>query len=187
MYFSHAILLLVSLFTSVQSKLLTYTVYQIDEICPDNWKGSICLPIFPLPVHHQSIQIQVNLNEDDDQEKQCSHQTLIYIRSRSCLFCPNNLDEIDCPRRSKRMTPTDKPNSRGVRLAFLLISFASIMAIGSLFTLFIIKRSKAQTNLLENQNIPIRSIDDFQPIKQIKVPSRIKTMPKTEFALKPKK
>ena len=185
MYFLHAILLL--LFISVHSKLLTYTVYQTDEICPDNWKGSICLPIFPLPVRLRSIQIQVNLNEDDYREKQCSHQTLIYIRSRSCLYCPNNIDDIHCHQRLKRMTPTDKPNSRGVRFAFLIISLSSIVAIGSLFTLFIIKRSKAQTNLLENQNIPIRSSDDLRPVKQIKVPPRIKLIPKKEFELKPKK
>ena len=184
MYLLHAILL----FASVQSKLLTYTVYQTDEICPDNWKGSICLPIFPLPVRRRSMKIRVNLNEDDQREKQCSDQTLIYIRSRSCLFCPNNIDQIHCHQRSKRLTPTDdKPNRRGVRAAFLLISLASIVAIGSLFALFIIKRSKAQTNLLENATIPIHSSDDLRPVKQIKVPPRIKSMPKKEFESKPKK
>jgi hypothetical protein len=82
------------------------------------------------------------------------------------------------------MIPIKKEHIHGNPIAIISISLLGILIIGSLFTLFILKRSKAHTNLLElfnpQQNTNIKTInhikipETIQSI-QLPVPKKIQT------------
>jgi hypothetical protein len=139
-------LLILLLFQNIHSELITYTLYQTNDICQHNWKKSICLPIFFLNQTNEPISITLNINNLN----QCPTQTLAYIRPRQCIYCSKNLHEIHCNhQRIRRMTPITKEHIHRNSIAMIGISLLAILAIGSLITLFFIKRSQAHTNLLE--------------------------------------
>lgn len=151
----------------VHSKLLVYTVHQTNDICRDNWKGSVCLPIFPLSRTNQPFVIQINARHD----QQCDGQTLIYIRSRQCIYCPKHVNEIRCyRRRQRRMVPTSKEHIHRNSLIALSLGLLGILAIGILFAFLIIKRSPAHTNLLEAFDSQGNARSRPPPVKEVKIP-----------------
>ena len=157
--------LLLFLLPLVHSKLLTYTVHQTNDICRDNWKGSVCLPIFPLSRTNQPFVIQINARHD----QQCDGQALIYIRSRQCIYCPKHLSEVRCYRR-RRMVPTSKEHIHRNSLIALSLGLLGILAIGILFAFLVIKRSAAHTNLLEAFDSQGKARSCPPPVKKIKIP-----------------
>lgn len=164
--------------SSIHSKFTTYTLYQTNDICQYNWKGSICLPIFSLNKTNQPLLIKLDINNLN----QCLTQTLVYIRSRKCIYCAINFQDIHCNhQRLRRMIPTTKEHTYRNSIGIIFISLLGILTIGSLFTLIFIKRSQAHTNLLElfnqikvPQNIKSVDINPTQPIRST-VPKQIKS------------
>ncbi len=162
-------LLLSHLFIHIHSKLITYTLYQTNEICQYNWKGSICLPIFSLNKTNQPLSIQL----DRTYQNYCPSQILVYIRTRQCIYCAKNRQDIHCNHyRLRRMTPTQKEDIHRNEFAIIGIGLLGILIIGSLLTLLFIKRSPAHTNLLELFNPQPNS--NIQSINHIKIPRNIK-------------
>jgi hypothetical protein len=171
-------ILLLSMFIHIQSKFITYTLYQTDDICQFNWKDSICLPIFSLNQTDRPLLIKLNLNK----ENQCSSQVLVYIRTQQCIYCSKNLEDIHCHhRRLRRMIPVKKEQVYRNSIAIIGISLIGILIIGSLFTLLFIKRSQAHTNLLEllQPNSNIQSIRVPRNIKSIQINPIHLTVPQT--------
>lgn len=161
------ILLSSLLIIQIHSTFLTYTLYQTDDICQENWQGSICLPIFSLDHFDQPLSIEVPWND----ENVCRTRTLVYIRPKQCIYCSKNLAQIHCQhRRIRRLTPTSKEALHRNSIAIIALSLLALLVIGTLFTLLIIKRSQAHTNLLE-------LIQPNANIQSIKVPNRIKSKP----------
>ncbi|CAF3043850.1 unnamed protein product [Rotaria socialis] len=159
-------------FTNIHSKLITYTLYQTNDICQHNWKGSICLPIFPLNKTNQPLSIELDINNVD----QCPLKILVYIRSRQCIYCPRNLHHKNCNhQRIRRMISTKKEYIQRNQTALIGISLLSILIIGSLFTLLFIKRSQAHTNLLELFNQQDNSNSNIQSVNHIKLHANIKS------------
>ncbi len=175
-------ILLLCIFINIHSKLITYTLYQTNDICQHNWKGSICLPIFSLNKTNHPLLVKLDINN----QNQCPTKTLVYIRTQQCIYCSKNLADIHCNhhQRFRRMIPIKKEHIHGNPIAIISISLLGILIIGSLFTLFILKRSKAHTNLLElfnpQQNTNIKTInhikipETIQSI-QLPVPKKIQT------------
>ena len=169
------LLLLYCIFINIHSKLINYTLYQTNHVCQYNWKRSICLPIFSLNETNQPLVIKLDI----DNENQCLTQTLVYIRSRQCIYCAKNVNDIYCNHhRSRRMIPINKEHIHRNQVAIISVSLLGVLIIGSLLTLLFIKRSQAHTNLLELFNPQTNS-----NIKSIKVPQNIKsthlTVPKS--------
>ena len=159
-------------FINVHSELTTFTLYQTDDICQHNWKGSVCLPALPLNKTNQPLSFALDI----DGHNQCPTQILVYIRSRQCIYCSKNYNDIFCSHRRLRRTVTTKRELIHRKHKTIIgISFLSILIIGSLLTLIFIKRSPAHTNLLElvnHQGIPNSNI---QSINHIKVAGNIKS------------
>lgn len=169
MIFILLLLLLSSLFIiQIDSTFLTYTLYPTDDICQENWQGSICLPIFSLDYFDQPLTIQVPWND----ENFCQSQMLVYIRTKQCIYCSKTPHvDIHCQhRRIRRMTSTNKESLHRNSFAIIAISLLALLVIGTLFTLLIIKRSQAHTNLLE-------LLQPNSNIQSIKVPNKIKSKP----------
>lgn len=166
------ILLLLGIFTNIHSKLFTYTLYQTNDICQHNWRGAICLPSFSLNPTDQPISIQLDRNSS----AQCPSQTIVYIRTRQCIYCSRNFHDIHCHRpRLRRMVPVQKEQMHRNQTTVIGVGVLGILVIGSLFTLFLIKRSQAHTNLLELFNQQQNPNSNIQPINHIKVPRTIKS------------
>ncbi|CAF1117407.1 unnamed protein product [Adineta steineri] len=172
--------LLLCIFTRIHSKLLTYTLYQTDDICQYNWKGSICLPIFSLNETDEPLLFKLDINNHN----QCPTQTLVYIRTQQCIYCSKNLHDIHCNHiRLRRMIPVNKEHTYRNHIAVISISLAGMLIIGSLFSLFFIKRSNAHTNLLELFNSQQTSNSNIKSLNHIKVPKTIKTTPRNQLQL----
>ena len=159
-------------FTNIHSKLTTFTLYQTNDLCQHNWKGSICLPVLFVNKTNQSLSFALDI----DNHNQCPTQVLVYIRSRQCIYCSKNLNDIFCSHQRLRRTVTTKRKLiHRNQKTFIGISFLGILIIGSLLILLFIKRSQAHTNLLEllnHQSIPNSNI---QSINHIKVAGNIKS------------
>ncbi len=171
-------ILLLSMFIHIHSKQITYTLYQTDDLCQFNWKGSICLPIFSLNQTDRPVLIKLDLNK----ENQCTSQTLVYIRTRQCIYCSKNLRDIHCNhRRMRRMVPVNKEQVHRNSIAIIGISLLGVLIVGSLLTLLFIKRSQAHTNLLEllQPNSNIQSIKVPRNIKSTQINSAHLTVPQT--------
>jgi hypothetical protein len=165
------ILPLLSLFRllpTIQSEWFTYAVYQTDDLCQYNWEGSICLPILSLNQSNQPVLVQVDINKHNP----CPTRTLVYVRTRQCIYCSKRLEDIHCRyHRLRRMAPAKKTEIHQNSLTIISIGLLSILLVGSLFALAFIKRSKAHTNLLElvhPTGLTIKSIN------QIRVPEPIR-------------
>lgn len=159
-------------FPNIHTKLITYTLFQTDDICQHNWKGSICLPIFPLNKTYQQLSIELDI----DNNNSCLTHILVYIRTRHCIYCPKNLDHIHCNhQRSRRMISKKRDLFYQNQTFIIGICLFSILIIGSLFTLFFIKRSQAHTNLLELYNHQDTSNSNIQSMNHIKVHGNIKS------------
>ncbi len=163
------LVLISCIINNIHSKLITYTLYQTNNICQHNWKGSICLPTFFLNYTNQPLKIKLDIKN----QNQCPTQILVYIRTQQCIYCSKNLHDIDCNhQRLRRMIPIKKENIHQNSIAIIGISLLGILIIGSLLTLLFIKRSQAHTNLLELFN---HSNSNIQSINHIKVPQNIKS------------
>jgi hypothetical protein len=168
------LLLLSYIFTNIHSKLITYKLYQTNDLCQHNWKRSICLPIFSLNKTNQVLAIQFDTND----QNHCPTQTLVYIRTQQCIYCSKNLDDIHCNhQRFRRMVPKNNEHIHRNQIAIVSISLLGIFIVGSLLTLLFIKRSQAHTNLLELYNHQSNPNSNLQSINHIKVPRYIKSAP----------
>lgn len=162
------ILLLLSCLVIIQinSTFLTYTLYQTNDLCQENWQGSICLPTFSLENFEEPLSIKVPFYSQNP----CRSQTLVYIRTKQCIYCSKNFDDIHCQhRRIRRMTSTNKEYLHRNSIAIIALSLLALLVIGTLFTLLIIKRSEAHTNLLE-------LLQPNTNIQSIKVPTKSKAI-----------
>lgn len=161
------LLIIFLIFTDINSKFITYTLYQTDDICQHNWKGSICLPSMSLNKTNQPLSIQVDISNKNP----CPTQILVYIRSKQCIYCSKN---IHCNHeRIKRMIPIEKQRIHLNQITIIGVSSLGIFFIGILFLFLMIKRSKAHTNLLELVN----EQENATSKKLIKIPVNIKSPP----------
>ncbi|CAF1466926.1 unnamed protein product [Rotaria sordida] len=166
------IFLFLSILTNIHSKLITYTLYQTNDICQHNWKGSICLPIFSFNKTTQPLLIQLDINN----KNQCPTQILVYIRTQQCIYCSKNFHDIHCNhQRIRRMIPIKNEHIHQYQITIIGISLLTIFIIGILLSLFFIKRSQAHTNLLELINHQDNSNSNIKSINQIKVSRNIKS------------
>ncbi|UJR26436.1 hypothetical protein I4U23_007767 [Adineta vaga] len=156
---------------NIHSKLITYTLYQTDDLCQYNWKGSICLPIISFNQTNQPLVVQLDINNPN----LCPTETLVYIRTEKCIYCSKNIHDIHCNhRRISRMISIEKKYNHRNYLPIISISLISILIVGSLFTLFFIKRSKAHTNLLEL--IPSSQPSNIKSLNHVKVSQPFKSI-----------
>jgi hypothetical protein len=173
MLFILLLLVLFYSFINIHSKLITYTLYQTNNICQDNWEGSICLPIFSFNKTNQPLLIKLDINN----QNQCPTKIIVYIRTRQCIYCSKNFHDIHCNhQRLRRMIPTKKEHIYQNQIAIIGIGLLSLLIIGTLLTLLVIKRSQAHTNLLELFNYQTNPNSNLQSINHIKVPRNIKSV-----------
>lgn len=171
------IFLFIFLFISrcVHSKLLTYTLHQTDHICSHNWKASICLSILHLDRTTRPLTIKL----DQINENFCHTQNLIYIRSRSCIYCPIDFNDIHCHRqRFRRHDYSSNPSTVYGRFPLKTIGLIGCFTLLIAVLILYIKRTPAQTNLipLQQQSTapiitqPHRPIDQSLPINVLPRP-----------------
>ena len=164
--------------TDIHSKLITYKIYQTNDLCRDNWQGSICLPIFPLNRSDQPFIIRI----DTYKPNLCPTLTFVYIRTIQCVYCSKQIHDIHCKhKRKRRMAPREEESNYRNYFPIVTISLASVLIIGSLFTLFFLKRSQAHTNLLELIPPLQQSNSNIKSLNHIKVPQAIKSVPANLF------
>ena len=163
------ILLLLLLVSLTRSKFIAYTFYQTDDLCQFNWKDSVCTPIGALNATHRPIVAELVIPMRD----LCATHTLVYVRTRQCIYCPKDLDDIHCEHpRLRRMAATEREHRQGNSLVVLGMGLFGVLAIGSVFALLVIKRSQAHTNLLELSREP----DHLHPPHRLKVPVPMKAI-----------
>lgn len=139
------IFLLSLCFILVHSTLLTYKVYQTDDICSFNWRRSICLPIFRLKRTNRSSQIQIDIRD----KTFCFNRSLIYIRPKSCLYCPKSFILIHCEKRIVYEKQNERKRFSGKRFIAPVLGCIGLLLLFSVVFVFVIKRTPAQTNLFE--------------------------------------